>query len=101
MLYSESYKEAMAAPTRRGGRGWKYAEGASMQAAVAESLGWKWCLTPESIYNWSNKHGVRLFDQRKRLHDDPDLLLIAVLNDWSLDRTERELARARAKAAGR
>ena len=100
MLFDQSYKAAMKAPTGKGGRGWKYASAASDQAALAEALGWKWCLNAEAIYYWGNRHNVVLFEHRKRLYDDPDLLLVAVLNDWSIERTEREIAKAR-MAAGR
>jgi len=35
----------------------------------------------------------RPVDHRKRLHEDPDLLLVSVLNNWDLQRTEREMAK--------
>ena len=95
MLFDQSYKAAMKAPTGKGGRGWKYAGEASTQATLAFSLAVKWCITSEAIYNWANQHGIRLFDERKRLHETDDLLLVAVLNDWSLSRTEKELEKAR------
>lgn len=100
MIFTESYKQAMKAPTAKGGRGWKYAGDASMQATVAMALGAKCCIVAESIYDWANRHDVRLFDDRKKLHDTDDLLLIAVLNDWSIERTEREMARAMRAAKG-
>jgi hypothetical protein len=97
MLFNETYKQAMKAPTAKGGRGWKYAGDASTQATLAFSLGVKWCINADAIYDWANRHDVRLFDERKKLHDTADLLLVAVLNDWSIERTERELAGARGR----
>lgn len=90
MKHTPSYKQALAAPTRRGGKGWKHADAASMQAAVAQALGIQCCLNPQSVYDWAARHGVNLRDERKRLMK-PDVLLVAVLNDWTLDRTEHEL----------
>ena len=90
MLHEQTYQQAMKAPTAKGGRGWKYADAASMQAATAQALAVQHCLNPKAVYDWANRHHVSLFDQRKRLMT-PDLLLVAVLNDWSVDRAEQEM----------
>ena len=90
MLYANTYHQALAAPTARNGRGWKYAGEASTQAAMAQALGIQHCLNPKAIFDWANRHHVRLFDERKRLMT-PDLLLVAVLNNWNLDYTEKKM----------
>ena len=90
MLFSESYQQAVKAPIAPKGEGWAYARPASMQAAMAQALSLKWCLVGQAIYDWANRHRISLWDQRRRL-ESPDLLLIAVLNDWNLDRAEQEL----------
>jgi hypothetical protein len=94
MLFTETYETALAAPTARKGKGWKYAEGASMQAAYAMALGTTHCMNAQAIYDWANRHDVSLRDQRKRLQPFNDVLLVAVLNDLPLDQTEKELQQA-------
>jgi hypothetical protein len=91
VLFAKSYKQALAAPTAKGGRGWAHADAASMQAALCQALGIKWCINPEAIWKWANRHNISLWEHRKRLTFVNDLLLVAVLNDWTLDHTEREL----------
>lgn len=66
------------------GRGWKYADGESMQAAYAQALGMRHCLQPEAIYSWAKKHRVDLAASREHLYPYNDRLLIAVLNDRPL-----------------
>jgi len=90
MRYSETYQTALKKPTGRKGKGWAHADEASMQAAVAQALGIQCCLNPQNIYDWANRHDISLFAQRKRLMV-PDVLLVAVLNDWTIDRTEAEM----------
>jgi hypothetical protein len=90
MLFKNTYQQALKAPTSRQGRGWAHAGAASMQAGMAMALGMEHCLGPQAIYDWANKHDVNLRDQRKRLMT-PDLLLVAVLNDWTLDQTEKAM----------
>ena len=91
MLFTKSYNQALKAPTSKGGTGWAHADAASMQAAMAQALGVKWCLNAQAIYDWANRHNISLWEHRKRLTTVTDLLLISVLNDWSLNRTEKEL----------
>jgi pimeloyl-ACP methyl ester carboxylesterase len=91
MLHDMTYQQAIKAPTGKGGRGWKYADAASMQAAYAQALGVQYCLTPEAIWDWANRHDVSLWQHRKRLTSVADLLLVAVLNNWSLDHAEKQL----------
>lgn len=90
MLFSQTYQQALSEPTSGKGRGWKYAGPASMQAALAQALGLKHCLNPKAIFDWANRHNISLWETRKRL-EQPDILLVAVLNDWSLDQTEQEM----------
>lgn len=89
-MSTPSYKKALAAPTAKGGRGWKYADADSMQAAMAQALGLQFCLNPQSIYDWATRHGVSLRAERNRLMK-ADVLLVAVLNNWSIERAEQEL----------
>ena len=90
MLFNLTYRQALKQPTSKGGRGWKYAGPVSMQAAMAQALGVQYCLNGKAIYEWANRHHVHLWQERKRLQA-PDLLLVAVLNDWDLERAEKEL----------
>jgi hypothetical protein len=90
MLFKNTYQQALKAPTGRQGEGWAHAGAASMQAAMAMALGVEHCLAPQAIYDWGNRHDVNLRDQRKRLMT-PDLLLVAVLNDWTLDHAEKAM----------
>jgi hypothetical protein len=87
MLFNETYQQALAQPK---GKGWAHAGPASIQAALAQALGMKFCLNPKAIYDYANRHDTSLWENRKKL-EQPDLLLVAVLNDWTLDRTEHEL----------
>lgn len=94
MLYDMTYQQAIKAPTGKHGRGWKYADAASMQAAMAQALGVKWCLSPEAIWSWANRHDVSLWEHRKKLTSVNDLLLVAVLNNWTLGEAEEQLRKA-------
>lgn len=90
MLYAQTYDQALAAPTGKGGKGWKYADAASTQAAMAQALGIQHCLAAKAIFDWANRHHVGLFAERKRLMV-ADVLLIATLNNWNLDYTEKKM----------
>jgi hypothetical protein len=92
--FKPSYKEALKAPVSKGGKGWAHADADSMQAASAQSLGMTHCMNPDAIDDWAKKHEVVLLDHRKEFHDDKDILLAAVLNDWSLAKAKQELAAA-------
>ena len=90
MLFNKTYQQALKEPTSRSGKGWAHAGPASMQATMAQALGAQHCLNPQAVYDWANRHDVTLFKERKRLQT-PDLLLVAVLNDWTLERVEGEM----------
>ena len=70
--------------------GWSKAFPHNIQAALCQALGAQFCLNPQAIWDWANRHDTSLWENRKRL-EQPDLLLVAVLNDWTLDHTEHEL----------
>ena len=86
-----TYQQALKAPTAKNGKGWAHANAYSMQAAMAQALAARFCLNPQAIFDWANRHGVNLTDRRKQLSETADLLLVAVLNDWDLETTERNL----------
>jgi len=90
MRYDKTYQQALKAPTARNGKGWAHADEASMHAAMAQALGLSFCLNPQSVYDWANRHNLNLRHERNRPMV-PDVLLIAVLNDWTLDKTETEM----------
>lgn len=90
MLYRDTYQQALAEPTSKGGMGWSKAFPHNIQAALAQALGAQFCLNPQAIWDWANRHDVHLMKERKRVMQ-PDVLLVAVLNDWDLNRTEQEM----------
>ena len=90
-MSKQTYSQAIKAPTAKNGKGWANASASSMQAALSQALGLTFCLNPEAIFDWANRHGVNLTDRRKQLSETADLLLVAVLNDWDLETTERNL----------
>ena len=89
-----TYKQALAAPTQRGGCGWAHADGESMRAALAQALGWAFCLSPQSVYDWSLRHNVAVAELRGLRREPADVLLVAVLNDWTAGQARKELAAA-------
>ena len=89
------YEKALDEP-RRSGVGWAHANADSMRAARAQALGIKHCLTGAAIYEWSKRRAVNLNDSRVLgpLVQTVDLLLVAVLNDLTLQGAEELLATA-------
>ncbi len=90
-----TYKEAMAYPAKSR-IGWAHIDkdSDSMQAFTADCLGRQCCIRPEAIYNWAKTHGVSLRDKAKLFRDTADLLLICVLNNWTLDNALNQLQKA-------
>ena len=87
-----TYKQALAYPAKSG-IGWAHIEdgGPSMQAATAGALARKFCLRPESIYNWAIEQGLCLRKWSRLFLDNPDLLFVCVLNDWGIQQGLDEL----------
>ena len=88
------YRNAMERPCKSGGGGWAHADKESMQASQAQTLGVRHCMQPKSIFDWAVKHKVDLLAARKLLHPYNDILLVAVLNNWSIEKTQAEIAKA-------
>ena len=63
--------------------GAKYADQDTKRAWYANLFGNRFCLRPETIYNWAAKHNISLLDLvgKVELYD----FLLAVLNDQALD----------------
>jgi hypothetical protein len=81
-----TYAEALKYPTGPGRKGWKYAPAESTQAASAQVLGGRNCLSPAPLYDWAQRHGVDLLrDVTKEDQEPSGSLLIALLNDAPLD----------------
>jgi hypothetical protein len=70
------YEAALAAPTSRGGRGWKHAEDDSVLAAAAQALQYRHPgISPKLVYEGAVKAGLtglellRLGDDWRKLDD--------------------------------
>ncbi len=89
-----TYAEAMKHPAKSG-IGWAHIEhdSPSMQAATADSLSRYLCIRAEAIYDWAIRQDVSLLDSAKQFIDTPDLLLVCVLNNWSIDHAVAEIAK--------
>ncbi len=89
-----TYKEALAYPAKH--EGWAHVgkDSPSMWAVAAQALGRTYCIRPEAIYNWAVKHTVNLQEQLSTFIDNSDLLLVCVLNDWTVACGQSELLAA-------
>jgi hypothetical protein len=87
-----TYKQALAAPTSKGGRGWAHADGESLLAAAAEIVGTALVLNPEAIYEWAQKFNLTFRDLNRLRRDDSDVILLGVLNDDSPSEVQTALA---------
>ena len=89
-----TYQQALAAPTRPGADGWKYAGEESVQAAAARIFGERMKMDGELIYNWANKYGVILCSVKfvQKHMRNKFAILIAALRDIPLEQAEKELA---------
>ena len=86
-----TYRQALAFPAKNGG--WSHMERGcdSLDVVVAQSLGLKFCIRPESVYKWAKSQNIILQDTVKTFIDNPDLLLVCVLNDWTINQALTEL----------
>ena len=62
--------------------GARYADDELLQAWIARDFGEKYCMRPEAIFNWANKHKVVLINIGHTLTSTK--LMSAVLNDAPL-----------------
>jgi hypothetical protein len=90
MKTKSAYEEALQRPISKN-IGWKYADDESMQAATAQMLAQRHCLNPENVFNWAKKHDVDLCKNPALLYKFNDVLLVAVLNDYDLEKAIKEL----------
>ncbi len=86
-----TYKQALAYPAKHDGWGHIETDSESMQAATAAGLARKYCLRPESIYKWALAMKVPLRNSIDVFFDNPDLLLVCVLNNWTINKGLAEL----------
>lgn len=86
---SKTYAQARKTPKG----GWAHTEDREhLNAAMSDILGMALCMQPKAIYKWATKQGVDLQEHILELRRPDGQLLIAVLNDWSLEETRARLA---------
>lgn len=76
----KTYKEAVKHCQMVGAKNVNY-EG--RQAIGADIIGKRWCFMPETLYNWAQKHGVKLTASLCTQHT-ADEVSLAVLEDRGL-----------------
>ena len=87
---NSAYKEALLRPIRTWSEGCVSTNRESKQAARALILGYHYCLSPETLFNWAERHAIDLWKIYEPNTSPTGPLFIAVSRNITLEEARKD-----------